>query len=126
MTFEKKILDSRRIRRNHNGFGFVPHRFLRDGFLSSLERDEAVLYLFYILAADRYGVSFYGDRRICGVLGFSSAELRGIREGLVRKDLIRLDDRVCQVLELPEKPVVEDSRRPAANSYSELERRLRR
>ncbi len=125
MTF-KKILDHHRIRGNHGGFGFVPHRFLRDGFLSSLERDEAVLYLFYILAADRYGVSFYGDRRICEVLGFSTSELWDVREGLAGKDLICREGPLCQVLELPDKPVVHDLSRLEVKSFSDLKRRLRR
>ncbi|MCP4756974.1 MAG: hypothetical protein GY866_39430 [Proteobacteria bacterium] len=120
----KRVLDHRRIRGNHSGFGFVPHRFPRDGFLSSLEREEAALYLFYILAADRHGVSFYGDRRIGDVLGFSSDELRGTREGLVRKDLIRLDDNVCRILELPDKPTAGESGRRGTNSFSELARCL--
>ncbi len=30
------------------GFGFIPHRFLQEGFLSSLNRDELTLYVFLI------------------------------------------------------------------------------
>lgn len=120
----KKILDHHRIRKNHNGFGFIPHRFLRDGFLSSLKKEEAFLYLFYVLAADRYGVSFYGDRRICNVLGFSESELNRVRDGLAHKDLICRDDPLCQLLELPDQPVVEDSLRSGVHSFSGLNRRI--
>ncbi|MCP4756946.1 MAG: hypothetical protein GY866_39290 [Proteobacteria bacterium] len=121
----KKILDNRRIRKNHGGFGFVPHRFLRDGFLSSLERDEAALYLFYVLATDRYGLSFYGERRICDILGFSPSELRRARDVLAHRDLICRDDPLCQLLELPDRPAVDDSARAGLHSFSGLNRRLR-
>jgi hypothetical protein len=98
------ILDHKRVRKTHNSFGFIPHRFLRDGFLSALEKDEAYLYLFYILAANQFGVSFYGDRRICEILGFSISELMDIRNHLICKNLICCQDRLCQVLELPPHP----------------------
>ena len=125
MTF-KKILDHHRIRRTHNRFGFIPHRFLRDGFLSSLKRDERVLYLFYVLAADRFGVSFYGDRRICKMLGFSLEELCRVRDGLTYKNLICRDDPLCQLLELPDTPVIEDLKEPKIHSFANLNKCLQR
>ena len=39
------------------GFCFVPHRFLRDGFFASLSPEELLLYFLLVLAGDRYGVS---------------------------------------------------------------------
>ncbi len=67
----KPILDPRRIRKIRSCFGFIQHRFPGDRFLSSLEKNETALYLFWILAADRFRVSYYGDARICGMLDFS-------------------------------------------------------
>ncbi len=121
----KKILDHRRVRKTHNRFGFIPHRFLRDGFLSSLKGDETVLYLFYALAADRFGVSYYGDRSICKVLGFSPEGLFTARDGLTYKNLICRDDPLCQLLELPDKPVIENLKRPKMNSFSSLNQFLK-
>ena len=121
-----KILDRTRIRQTHNSFGFVPHRFLRDGFLSSLDPCEALLYLFYILAADRYGISYYSDRKMCDLLNFSGEQLRHTRDRLMEKELICCEDPVCQVLELPYQPVkftVESSR---AGSFSDLKERISR
>lgn len=37
---KKKILKSNRIRHIEGGFGFIPHRFMTDEFLSSLTREE--------------------------------------------------------------------------------------
>ncbi len=119
----KKILDHTRIRQTHNGFGFIPHRFLRDGFLSSLDRIETQLYLFYVLAADRYGLSFYSDRKMADLLNLSTSQLRIARDGLLDKDLICCEESICQVLELPlnaKAPVV-----PKA-SFSELKHRAGR
>ena len=49
-----------RVRRiGSDGFAYLHHRFLRDGFLSSLGRDELALYVFLLLAGNRDGVSFY-------------------------------------------------------------------
>jgi len=122
----EKILDHGRIRQTHNGFGFIPHQFLRDGFLSALERAEAFLYLFYVLAADRYGISFYSDRRICELLSFSPRELRQIRDHLIQKDLICCETPICQVLELPQQPVVVADEESAVCSYADLRHRLGR
>ncbi len=115
-----KILDRGRIRQTHNRFGFIPHRFLRDGFLSSLNPSEAQLYLFYILAADRYGVSFYSDRRLRDLLDFSGRQLRLARAGLIDKDLICFDPPVCQVLELPVQPVDPIPQKPCVTSFTDL------
>ncbi len=51
-----------------DSFAFVPHRFLRQGFFASLTMDERGLYFFLVLAADRYGVSFYHYETICSLL----------------------------------------------------------
>jgi hypothetical protein len=55
----KKILNPDRIRRIDGGFSFIPHRFLTNGFLEDLSPPELLLYIFLVLAADRYGISFY-------------------------------------------------------------------
>ena len=41
---KKRILDPERLRRIEGGFAFIPHRFLTDGFLAELSRDEILLY----------------------------------------------------------------------------------
>ena len=46
MMIKKKILNPDRIRRIHGGFSFIPHRFLSDGFLATLQQKEILLYLF--------------------------------------------------------------------------------
>ncbi len=49
---KKKILNPNRIRRINGGFSFVPHRFITDGFLASLEQKELLLFLFLVIVSD--------------------------------------------------------------------------
>ena len=41
---KKKILNDKRIRRISGGFGFIPHRFLTDGFFTALDQHQLLLY----------------------------------------------------------------------------------
>ena len=102
---KKKILDASRIRRIDGGFSFIPHRFLTDGFLASLQQPELLLYVFLVLAADRYGLSYYSYERICSFLQLSVEQYIAARDGLVKKDLIAFDGTLFQVLQLPQKPL---------------------
>ena len=56
---KKKVLNPDRVRGIERGFSFIPHRFLTDGFLSSLGQKELLLYFFLVLVSDRQGLSFY-------------------------------------------------------------------
>jgi hypothetical protein len=97
----KKILDPERIRQIEGSFGFIPHRFLTDGFLAALSQHELLLYLFLIMAADRYGLSFYSYNSICSLLGLTVDQYLKARDGLIKKDLIAFDGTIFQVLSLP-------------------------
>jgi hypothetical protein len=46
----QRIINADRIRKITGGFSFIPHRFLYDGFLASLDQKEILLYLFLVLA----------------------------------------------------------------------------
>ncbi len=100
----KKVLAADRIRRIDGGFSFIPHRFLTDGFLKTLSQHELLLYVFLILAADRYGLSFYGYDRICSFLHLTVEQYTAARDVLIEKDLIAFDGTLFQVLSLPSKP----------------------
>lgn len=97
-------------------FGFIPHRFLRDGFLSSLDRDELALYLFLVLAANRHGVSFYGYDAICETLHLPAECYIEARNRLIDKDLIAFDGTRFQVLTLPDEPLLPPPLRPLSSA----------
>jgi hypothetical protein len=100
----KKLLNPERIRRIDGGFSFIPHRFLSDGFLASLDQKELLLYLFLVLVSDRHGLSFYSYDSICSLLQMNLGQYIEARDGLMEKDLIAFDGTIFQVLDLPSKP----------------------
>ena len=104
---KKKVLNPERIRHIDGGFSFIPHRFLLDGFLASLNQKELLLYLFLIIASDRNGLSYYSYDSICTLLQFTLDEHIASRDGLFEKDLIAFDGSLFQVLSLPAKPVAD-------------------
>jgi hypothetical protein len=100
-----------RLRRiDGQSFAFLPHRFLREGFLCSLTPTELRLYVFLVLAADRNGLSFYGFDRICATLEVDLDEFLDARNGLIDKDLLAFDGTRLQVLSLPARPIHKPSR----------------
>jgi len=98
----KKVLVQDRIRCTGKSFCFIPHRFLTDGFLQSLTRHELALYLFLVLASDKNGLSYYGDKSICSKLGLKEQDYLFARSCLIHKDLIMYDGTLFQVLSLPQ------------------------
>jgi len=100
---KKKILNPVRVRQINGGFSFIPHRFVLDGFLAALGQKELLLYLFLILASDRFGLSFYSYDSICTLLELSLDEYIASRNSLMDKDLIAFDGTLFQVLDLPGK-----------------------
>lgn len=104
---KKRIINPERIRRINGGFSFIPHRFLIDGFLVSLTRDEILLYLFLVLAADRNGLSFYSYDQICSLVQLQLDDYIEARNGLIKRDLLAFDGTLFQLLDLPKKPVIQ-------------------
>ena len=99
---EKVILCPDRIRKINGTFGFIEHRFLKEGSFFTLTHCELLLYLFLVLVADRHGLSFYSYGKMCTLLRISVDEFILARDGLIEKDLIAFDGRTFQVLSLPE------------------------
>lgn len=102
---EKQPLCPDRQRHITGSFAFIEHRFLRDGFWSSLSQPECVLYVFLVLVADRHGLSYYGYDKMCTLLRFTLDDYLVARNGLIEKDLIAFDGHLFQVLSLPDQPV---------------------
>lgn len=101
----RSVLKPDRIRKIEDSFAFLEHRFLRDGFLETLEGAELNLYFFLVLAGDRNGMSWYAYDRICAMLRLTLEEYIEARNNLIHKDLIAFDGHLFQVLSLPKRPV---------------------
>ena len=104
----KEPILHQRITKIQGSFAWIPHSFLRNGFWSSLDHHELLLYLFLVLAADRLGVSYYSFDKICSLLDINTDEYILARNQLIDKDLIAFDGHLFQVLSLSEnfKPTV--------------------
>ena len=118
---KKKILNAERVRKIDGGFSFIPHRFLTDGFLASLDPHELLLYFLLVLAGDRNGVSFYSYDKICTLLQIHVDRYIMTRDRLIDKDLIAFDGTLFQVLQLPENPVLEPKSKPGVRLKKENE-----
>ena len=116
---KKKILVADRVRRIDGGFSFIPHRFLTDGFFAALIPHELLLYFLLVLAGDRNGVSFYSYDKICTLLQMTVDRYIMARDSLIDKDLLAFNGTLFQVLQLPEKPVVESKSKPDARLEGE-------
>lgn len=103
---KKTVICCDRIRSLAGSFGFIEHRFLRDGFFQNLTHQEITLYLFLTLAADRHGLSYYSYDKICKLSSLALDDYILARDGLIKKDLIVFDGTLFQVLSLPQKTVL--------------------
>jgi len=108
----KKIINPDRIRAIKGGFSFIPHRFVTDGFLSSLNQKQLLLYLFLVLVSDRYGLSYYAYDSICSLLQLTLEDYIQARDDLLKRDLIAFDGTLFQVLQLPTKPQAASASKP--------------
>lgn len=99
--YSKRVINRGRIRRISGSFSWIDHRFINQGFIEELDSTEILLYLFLVTVGDRYGLSFYGDERICQLLKINKESLGLARDKLIRASLVEYKDGVYQVLELP-------------------------
>ena len=102
MRTDIPILCPDRIRHRHGSFGWIEHRFVREGFLEGLRHPEALLYVFLSIVADERGISFYSQDRIRLLLGIPHAHtLQGAIDELLDRDLLAYHSGIYQVLDLP-------------------------
>lgn len=119
---EKRLLCPARVRRIREGFSWVDRRFVRDGWMERLSREEVLLYLFLVAVADRQGLSYWGDVRVGGMLKLPREEVERAREGLVRQGLVAYERPLYQVLDLTPPPA--SSRGGEPRSLAEILRRM--
>jgi hypothetical protein len=102
MRTDIPILRPDRIRRRQGSFGWIEHRFVREGYLESLRHPESLLYVFLSIVADERGISFYSQERIQQLLSIPHAHtLQGAIDELVNRELLAYRSGIFQVLDLP-------------------------
>ncbi|MBW2570100.1 MAG: helix-turn-helix domain-containing protein [Deltaproteobacteria bacterium] len=117
---KKHPINPQRARKIAGSFAFIEHRFLRNGFFTTLTHHELLLYVFLVLVADRNGLSYYSYDKICTLLRISVDEYIFARDSLIKKDLIAFDGYLFQVLSLPKKPFVDSCK--ALKSRKDMEK----
>jgi len=101
---DKTIPRPDRIRHVPAGFGWVDHRFVRDGHIRGLSREALALYLFLVTVANEDGISWYSEEKLCLLTGLESADLSSARRELSSLSLLTYSRPVYQILELPQRP----------------------
>lgn len=106
--------------RHASSYGIVDRRLLFDRYLHRMSHEGMALYLFLILAADREGRSYYGDRSIAEILQLSSSGLTQARSELIEAGLIdyRRPNWWVKNLSQPAKPLRRPIVQPCAHSRS--------
>jgi hypothetical protein len=108
----KRPLNSQRLRLlPPSGFGWIDHRFLREGYFQRCTPGALALYSLLVCAGDSQGLSFYGEARTAELLGLDLPALRSARAELIAAELIAFERPLCLVLAL------EDAVRPCRASY---------
>lgn len=98
---KKEPLISDRVRKIEYPFGWIPHRFITDGYAGVCTREELLMYIFLSVVSDKSGLSFYGDKKICSLLGINQQTLEETRQVLEAKSLIAYQKPLYQLLSLP-------------------------
>lgn len=109
MKGKRVIPDPDRVRSVAEGFGWLDHRILREGWLEQMTTSEIAVYVFLVLAADRNGVSFYRREKISRILGLDIGEVARVLGLLMRRGLLAFKsfsraspDGFHQVLDVPD------------------------
>ncbi len=116
-----------RVRTVEKPFAWIPCRILMNGLFGDLSDNAKLLYLFLCLAADRLGLSFYGDQRILSYFQLNADDLDTAKQELIHKDLIAYDGNLYQVLSLP-RPItdalIQQKRTGEPESFQDILARL--
>jgi hypothetical protein len=103
---EKSPLCPQRVRKITGSCACLEHRFVRDGFWTSLTHHELLLDVFVVLVADRNGLSYYSFEKVCALLQLSLDDYLIARNALIKQDRIAFDGHLLQGLSLPPRPVL--------------------
>lgn len=95
-------LEPRRVRYPKGAYGWVDLRIVTDGHLEGLGSEAALVYLFLCTVGNRSGLSFWRRARIAQMLNLAPVEIDGALARLIAADLIAANDRVVQVLPVPD------------------------
>ena len=105
LKITKKAILPDRVRKIDGSFSFIPHKFVIQGFFTSLNQHELLIYFLLVIVGDRHGLSYYSQDKLCIMLRMNLDDFISARNGLIDKSLIAFDGFMFQVLSLPDKVV---------------------
>lgn len=98
----KRILVPARLRRPPaTGWSWIDRRFVRE-YAARLSRDAVLLYFVLSAVADKDGLSFYGEGTLAALVRIPLSAFVSARDELLAYDLIAHEERLTQVLSLPQ------------------------
>lgn len=95
-------LEPRRIRYPKGAWGWVDLRIVTEGHLRGLGQEAALVYLFLCTVGNREGISFWSQASISQMLNLTPEDLARALAALIAADLIATNDRIVQVLPVPD------------------------
>lgn len=99
---EKRPIRDDLVRKIPGQFSWLDRKLIRNRLIEGLSTDAIALYLVLVCVSDRLGLSFYGDRKLCGMLSIDAERLQHARYSLTEHALIAYRYPLYQVLELPD------------------------
>ena len=98
------------------GFGWIDHRFLRDGYLNRASLEALALYCLLVCASDSQGLSYYSAKRLCALLVMEEASLLRSRRELIELGVLAYQKPIYQLLSLESAPPPNASAAPRHGS----------
>lgn len=96
----KRLLCPERLRRVPRQFSWIDQRLVSQRHIGHLSPLGQGLYLFLVTVCDGQGLSYYGDKNLCQILGMDPGALARSREQLKDCGLIAYEKPLYQVLSL--------------------------
>ena len=99
---KKRIISHRRLRKIPDQFSWIDQRLVSNGHVECCSPSALALYLILVTVADSSGISYYGDTRLCKMMGVEAVSLNLARNTLIQNQLIAYEKPFYQVLDLRE------------------------
>ena len=105
-------LDSMKVRRPSKGFGWIDNRIISAGHLARMEPVEGPVYMLLCVVADRHGISYYTPSTLARLIKVSSSRVEQALLSLASRNLIAIEGKFVQVVDLDDRCPDPDSNPP--------------
>ena len=106
MRIQKHLIRPDRIRQIPKNFSWIDRRIIREKYIEKITIEASALYLVLVSVGDRYGLSYYSEPSLSGLLRLSRRHLQQARQELIDANLFAYEKPLYQVLCLARKDLV--------------------